>query len=56
MTSEGVAETVWRVAQHPRREVMIPWIMRLSAWMNYFLPGLTDRMIENRFTRPERLG
>ena len=55
LTSEGVAETVWKVAQRPRREVIIPRIMRLSAWMNYFLPGLTDRMIENRFTRPERL-
>jgi len=56
LTPEGVAETVWKVAQHPKRGVMIPGIMRLSAWMNFFLPGLVDRTLENRFTKPERLG
>jgi len=56
LTAEQVAEAVWKVAQRPRRALMLPGVMRLSAWGNFFLPGLFDRVMENRFTRPERLG
>jgi NADP-dependent 3-hydroxy acid dehydrogenase YdfG len=56
LSAEQVAEAVWKVSQRPRRGVMLPGIMRLSAWANFFLPGLVDRMMENRFTKPERLG
>ncbi len=56
LSAEQVAEAVWKVAQRPRRGLMLPGVMRLSAWANYFLPGFVDRMMENRFTKPERLG
>jgi uncharacterized protein len=56
LTAEDVAESVWKVSQRPRRGVMLPGIMRLSAWANFFLPGVIDRVMESRFTKPERLG
>jgi short-subunit dehydrogenase len=56
LSAEQVAEAVWKVGQRPRRAVMLPGVMRLSAWANFFLPGLFDWVMENRFTRPERLG
>ena len=56
LTAEQVAEAVWKVSQRPRRAVMLPGIMLLSAWANYFFPGLLDHVMENRFTKPERLG
>ena len=56
LSAEQVAEAVWKVAQRPRRALMLPGVMRLSAWANFFMPGLIDRVMENRFTKPERLG
>jgi len=51
---EEVARAVLRVVRHPRRDLIIPWQMRLTVWMNILFPGLVDRIIENRFTRLER--
>jgi short-subunit dehydrogenase len=49
-----VAQAVLSVVRRPRRELIIPWQMRLTVWMNILFPGIVDRIIENRFTRLER--
>ena len=51
---EEVARAIWKVVNHPRRTVIMPWQMRLTVWMNRFFPGVADWVIENRFTRLER--
>jgi len=51
---EEVARGVLSVVRRPRRELIIPWQMRLTVWMNILFPGIVDRIIENRFTRLER--
>jgi len=51
---EEVAQAILKVVNHPRREVIIPWQMRFTVWMNHFFPGIVDWIIENRFTRLER--
>ena len=49
-----VAQSVLSMVKRPRRELIIPWQMRLSVWMNILFPGIVDRIIESRFTRLER--
>jgi len=51
---EDVARGVLSLVRRPRRELIIPWQMRLTVWMNILFPGIVDRIIENRFTRLER--
>jgi len=51
---EEVARAVLSVVRRPRRELIIPWQMRLTVWMNILFPGIVDWIIENRFTRLER--
>ena len=55
LSSEDVARAVLRLAHHPRRSLVIPWPMRWAVWLNSLFPGLIDRIIEQRFVRPERL-
>ncbi len=45
LSADDVAQTVWRVVQHPRRTVIIPRLMRLAVWLNRLLPGLADQII-----------
>ncbi|MDA1329713.1 MAG: SDR family NAD(P)-dependent oxidoreductase [Chloroflexi bacterium] len=54
LSAEDVAQTVWSVSQRPRRTVIIPWVLRLGAWLDFFAPWLNDWIIERTFTRPER--
>lgn len=49
-----VARAVLSVVRRPRRELIIPWQMRLTVWMNILFPGIVDRIIESRFTSLER--
>jgi len=51
---EEVAQAILNAVHHPRREVIIPRLMRFSVWMNLLFPGIMDWIIENRFTRLER--
>jgi short-subunit dehydrogenase len=51
---EEVAQAVLKVVKRPRRDLIIPWQMRLTVWMNMFFPGFVDRIIERSFTRLER--
>jgi short-subunit dehydrogenase len=54
LSPEQVAHSVLSVLRRPRRTVIIPWPMRVSVLVNSLFPGLTDRVIEQRFCRPER--
>lgn len=56
LSSEDVAKAVWKLAQHPRRMLVIPWVMNLAVWTAALFPGLVDRVIAQRFVRPERFG
>jgi short-subunit dehydrogenase len=56
LSAEDVARAVWDEVRHPRRTVIIPPIMGVVTWINFFFPGVVDRLIEWRFTRPERAG
>ena len=49
-----VAQAVLSVVRRPRRGLVIPWPMLFAVWSNALFPGLVDRLIERRFTRPER--
>lgn len=54
LSSEEVANEVWRLVQRPRRTRIIPWLLNLAAWGNLLIPGVYDKVIENRFVKPER--
>jgi short-subunit dehydrogenase len=54
LSPEEVAQEVWKLVKRPRRTVVVPWMMNLAVWLNAFLPGLVDEVIERRFTRIER--
>jgi short-subunit dehydrogenase len=54
LEAEQVAEAVWKTVNRPRRTVVLPWPMMFAVWLNTLFPGLIDRVIEHRFTRPER--
>lgn len=56
LSPEEVAGEAWKLVQRPRRTHIIPWLMNLAAWGNILMPGLYDRIIENRFVKPERAG
>jgi short-subunit dehydrogenase len=51
---DEVAEAVLRLVQRPRRGVILPRLMLVTIWANRLFPGWVDRMIEKRFTIPER--
>lgn len=54
LQADEVAREVYKLARRPRRGKIIPWPMVLAVWVNLFFPGLSDKIIENRFTRLER--
>ena len=56
LSPEDVANAVWKLVRHPRRKLVIPWVMNLAVWIATLFPGLADRVIEQQFVRPERLG
>lgn len=51
---EDVAQAVFGLAQHPRRQRVLPWAWNFSIWMNSLFPWIADWLIERNFTRPER--
>ena len=54
LTAEQVGGAVVGLVRHPRRMLIIPWLWRLTVFMNKFLPGLVDYTTIHRFTIPER--
>jgi short-subunit dehydrogenase len=54
LSPEQVAEAVLKLIRRPRREVVIPWPMRFASWGNSLFPGIVDRLITERFVKPER--
>jgi len=55
LTADDVAESVWRMVRRPRRGMIIPPLMGAAVWLNTHFPALIDWLIENRFTKKERL-
>jgi short-subunit dehydrogenase len=45
LSAEQVAQVVWNVTQRPRREIIIPWSMRLAVSFNLLFPGVLDRLL-----------
>jgi hypothetical protein len=54
LTADQVARAVLGLARRPRRSLIIPGYMRFMVWANILLPDVLDRIIEWKFTRPER--
>lgn len=54
LTAEQVGKAVVKLARHPRRMWVIPWLWSVTVFMNRFLPGLVDRTTIRNFTIPER--
>ena len=55
LEGKDVAMQVFGLVKKPRRGLIIPRLMAFSYWANFLFPGLIDRVIEKRFTIPERL-
>jgi hypothetical protein len=54
LTPEGVGEAIAGLAVHPRRSLVLPWVMRPLAWANALVPGLIDWLVVWAFVRRER--
>ena len=54
LTSADVAREILRIANKPKRTVVIPRIMWFAVWLNTLFPGVLDSVIEQRFTKRER--
>jgi short-subunit dehydrogenase len=54
LSAERVAQEVWRIAQRPRRTVVIPRVMWLAVWLNAITPRLVDTGIRMLFTQKMR--
>jgi short-subunit dehydrogenase len=54
LTADQVASAVIKLARHPRRILVIPWLWSVTVFLNKFFPGLVDYTSINRFTIPER--
>lgn len=53
-SAEDVARAVVGVVCRPRREVVLPWLLHVPLWINALLPGLTDWLVTEVFTKRER--
>lgn len=54
LSAEGVAHAVFRLARHPRRVMVIPWLLNLGIWSNALLPGVLDWAMAHLFVIPVR--
>ncbi|MDW8327459.1 MAG: hypothetical protein RMK99_12910 [Anaerolineales bacterium] len=55
-TAEDVARAVVEVVHQPRREVILPRLLRVAVWLNRAFPSLTDWVVAETFTKRERRG
>lgn len=54
LSPEEVAQAIMSLVRSPRRDLVIPWPMRLVVWFNTLFPGLVDLIVERRFVQKER--
>lgn len=54
LTAEEVAQAVWRLAQRPRRAVILPGYMRWVILLNMLSPALVDWAVRSYFVARER--
>jgi hypothetical protein len=50
---EDVAQAVYSLVQHPRRQRVLPWVWYFTVWMNSLFPWLVDWLIARKITRLE---
>ena len=54
LSAGQVAEAVYRLAQRPRRMLVIPWMYRPVYWFNTLFPAAVDWIVEVFYEHPER--
>jgi short-subunit dehydrogenase len=54
LSSEDVAEAIYRLVLHPRRQIVQPWIMHFAIAIDRLFPGLVDAAVQRLFVRRER--
>ena len=54
LTADEVAQAVYRLAQRPRRAMILPGYMRWVIALNVLFPGLVDWAIQKQFVEHER--
>jgi hypothetical protein len=54
LSADAVAQAVLRLAQRPRRAVILPGYMRFVVTLNIMFPSWVDWAIRKRFVEPER--
>jgi short-subunit dehydrogenase len=55
LSANQVAKSVWKLSQHPRRGLVIPWPMQFVIWGNSWFPGIVDWIIKEYFVKRERV-
>jgi short-subunit dehydrogenase len=51
MSSETVARRTVRLAERPRRTVILPWYYRIAFFFDHFTPGLVDWFLKVAFVK-----
>lgn len=54
LSADRVAEAIFRVTLRPRREVVLPEVMRFAIAIEALFPGFVDWAVEQIYVRPER--
>ena len=54
LTAEQVGSAIVKLARHPRRMLIIPWMWSVTVFINKLFPGFVDYATIHRFTIPER--
>ena len=54
LSTEDIALSVLRLTRHPRRRLVIPWLLRMAAFFNYHFPGIVDWAVVRLFVVRER--
>jgi len=50
---EDVAQAVFSLVQHPRRQRVLPWAWHFPVWINSLFPWMADWLIARKVTRLE---
>ncbi|MFC2042626.1 SDR family NAD(P)-dependent oxidoreductase [Chloroflexota bacterium] len=54
LSADDVAQAVLHLDRHPKRSLVIPWLMCIVFGINTLMPGLVDWFAERYFVIPER--
>jgi short-subunit dehydrogenase len=54
LSAQDVGDAIVGLTSRPRADLIIPRLMRFSVFMNGLIPGVYDRVMTERFVKPER--